>query len=102
MDKQDFEKNVEIGLRLNSKLQEFSKTLEPEEQKGLGILLRLAEFTIENNGIALFGLENKEIVKKVRRKLIELNCDNSLRAPHKTYLTTPAVAMTVTDMEILY
>ena len=58
---QDFEKKVEIGLRLNSKLSEFAKTLSPEEQRGLGALARLAEFAIENGGVALFGLENRGI-----------------------------------------
>ena len=98
---QDFEKKVEIGLRLNSKLSEFAKTLSREEQRGLGALVRLAEFAIENGGIALFGLENREILRKVRRKLIELNCD-SPSSPERALLTTPAVAVTLADIDALF
>ena len=85
----DFERNLELGLRLNTKLREFSKTLSLEEQKALGTIVRLAEFAVENSSIAVFGLENKEIVKKLRRKLVELNCDDSSRAPEQAFLTTP-------------
>ena len=74
---QDFEKKLELGLKLNAKLMEFSKTLSPEEQKGLGTLMKLAGFAVENGGVALFGLENRQILRKVRRKLVELNCDSS-------------------------
>jgi hypothetical protein len=98
---QDFEKKVEIGLRLNSKLSEFAKTLPPEEQRGLGALVRLAEFAIENGGIALFGLENRETLRKVRRKLIELNCD-SPSSPEQALQTTPAVAVTLADIDALF
>jgi hypothetical protein len=48
----------------------------------------------------LFGLENKQILRKVRRKLVELNCDSSL--PSELALqTTPAVTVTLSDIDIL-
>jgi hypothetical protein len=52
---QDFERKLQVGLKLNEKLMEFSKTLTPEEQKGLGTLMKLAGFVVENGGIALFA-----------------------------------------------
>ena len=97
---QDFERKLQVGLKLNAKLMEFSKTLTPEEQKGLGTLMKLAGFVVENGGVALFGLENRQILRKVRRKLVELNCDSSL-APELALQTTPAVTVTLSDIDIL-
>ena len=98
---QDFDKKVELGLRLNSKLQEFTKGLSREEQKGIGTLMRLAEIAVHESGIALFGLENREIVRKVRRKLIEPNCEDADLSATTTTVTTPTTTVTMMDSDIL-